>query len=149
MTKLYAIFILGVYNSVIKMKHIVFLGVMFLCSGKLFATGYEVSVCESLDVNSRCIGKNDVFHYPGDKMKLHIWVHNKVALGTSKIIYKVYTMANDHDGEIYAELSSFVRPEWFAISKDVTFVKPGYYKIEVYLANKTLINSQFITITDR
>ena len=82
-------------------------------------------------------------------MTLHVLVHNKEMLNTSKIIYKLYIMSNDHDGEIFAELSSFVKPNWFAVSKKLYFFKPGYYKLDVFKADNIKISTQFITISDR
>jgi len=129
------------------MKNFLFVLLMFFAV-KLMA-GYEVSVCDSIDKKGNCISPNTVFHYPGDKMAVFVAVRNKQMLNTSKILFKVYTMSNDHDGEIYAELSSYAKPEWFEVVKKLYFVKPGYYRLDVYTGNKTKISSTFITISDR
>lgn len=58
-------------------------------------------------------------------------------------------MKNSKDGEIYAELRSSTRPEWKSVNKRIYFVKPGYYKVEIYdAANKRLAES-FITTMGR
>ena len=131
------------------MRNIVFALLFLLSVGKAVAGGYDVSVCDSLDRQGNCKGKSDIFHYPGDKMKLIVLVHNKEMLRTSKILYKLYLMKNDSEGEIAAELSNNVHPDWFATSKKLYFFKPGYYRLDVYKADNTKVSSQFITISDR
>ena len=111
--------------------------------------GYEISICDSVDSKGLCIGKNDVFHFTGDKMKLQVLVHNKEMLGTTKIRYKLYLMRNDNEGDIYAELSTSTRPEWFAVAKKMYFFKPGYYRVDVFKADKSKIGSVFFTLSDR
>ena len=131
------------------MKQLVFI-VLFLFSAiRLVAGGYEVSICDSLNSKGTCIGVSDLFHYPGDKMKLIVLVHNKDMLRTSKVIFKLYLMKNDHDGEIAAELSSRTQPDWFAVSKKLYFFKPGYYRLDVFKADNTKIGSIFFTLSDR
>jgi hypothetical protein len=130
------------------MKHVIFVALLLLSAGKLIA-GYDISICDSIDKKGLCQGKNDLFHFTGDKMKLQVLVHNKDMLGTSKISYKLYLMKNDHDGEISAELSSSVKPEWFAAVKKLYFFKPGYYKLDIFKADKSKIGSVFFTLSDR
>ena len=130
------------------MKNVVLAVLLLLGSLKLMA-GYDVSVCDSVDQKGNCINKSDIFHFTGDRMKLQVAVHNKDMLNTSKILFKVYLMKNDNDGDIYAELSSYTKPEWFGVVKKLYFVKPGYYRIDVLKADKSQISSTFITISDR
>ena len=130
------------------MKHLFFVALLLLCAGRLVAE-YDISVCDSIDRKGLCNGKSDLFHFNGDRMALQVLVHNKQMLGTSKIRYKLYLMQNDHDGEIYAELSSAVKPEWFAAVKKMYFVKPGYYRLDVFKADNTEIGSLFFTLSDR
>ena len=111
--------------------------------------GYEVSICDSINKKGLCAGKNDVFHYTGDRMRLQAVVYNKEMLSTTKIYFKLYLMSNDHDGEISAELSTDVKPGWFAVVKRLYFFKPGYYKLDVLNAKKVKIGTHFITISDR
>ena len=121
---------------------------MFLSAGKAMA-GFDISICDSVDKKGSCIGKNDLFHFSGDKMHLQVLVHNKEMLGTGKIVYKLYLMKNDHEGEISAELSSPTRPDWFAVVKKLYFFKPGYYRLDVFKADNTKISSTFFTLSDR
>ena len=130
------------------MKHMLFVALMLFSAGKLIA-GYDISICDTIDKKGLCVGKNDVFHFTGDKMALQVLVHNKQMLGTSKIKYKLYIMKNDHDGEISAELSSFSKPDWFAVVKKLYFFKPGYYRLDVFKADNTEIGSVFFTLSDR
>ena len=125
-----------------------FVALMLFSAGKLIA-GYDISICDTIDKKGLCVGKNDVFHFTGDKMALQVLVHNKQMLGTSKIKYKLYIMKNDHDGEISAELSSFSKPDWFAVVKKLYFFKPGYYRLDVFKADNTEIGSVFFTLSDR
>jgi len=130
------------------MKHMLFVALMLFSAGKLIA-GYDISICDTVNKKGLCVGKNDVFHFTGDKMALQVLVHNKQMLGTSKIKYKLYIMKNDHDGEISAELSSFSKPDWFAVVKKLYFFKPGYYRLDVFKADNTEIGSVFFTLSDR
>jgi len=125
-----------------------FVALMLFSAGKLIA-GYDISICDTVNKKGLCVGKNDVFHFTGDKMALQVLVHNKQMLGTSKIKYKLYIMKNDHDGEISAELSSFSKPDWFAVVKKLYFFKPGYYRLDVFKADNTEIGSVFFTLSDR
>jgi hypothetical protein len=131
------------------MKQIVFLVLMILSTGRLIAAGYEISVCDSINKKGQCAGKSDLFHYTGDRMRLFAMVYNKNMLATSKVYFKLYLMSNDNEGEISAELSTDVKPGWFAVVKRLYFFKPGYYKLDILNANKIKIASQFITISDR
>jgi hypothetical protein len=130
------------------MKHLVFVVLMVLSASRLLA-GYEISICDSVNKKGQCEGKSDLFHYTGDRMMLQALVYNKDMLGTPKIYFKLYEMANDHDGDISAELSTEVKPGWFAVVKRLYFFKPGYYKLEVFNAKKALLGTRFITISDR
>ena len=125
-----------------------FVALLFLSTARLVA-GYDISICDSIDRKGLCHGKSDVFPFTGDKMTLQVLVHNKDMLGTSKLRYKLYMMKNDREGEIFAELSSSVKPEWFAAVKKLYFVKPGYYKLDVFKADNTQIGSLFFTLSDR
>ena len=130
------------------MKRLTFVVLMLLSASPVFA-GYEISVCDSINKKGQCAGKNDLFHYTGDRMRLYAMVYNKEMLGTPKVYFKLYEMTNDHDGVISAELSTEVKPGWFAVVKRLYFFKPGYYKLDVYNANSVKIGTQFITISDR
>ena len=130
------------------MKPVTLVMLLLFFAVKLMA-GYEVIVCDSIDKKGSCVGKNDIFHFTGDKMRLYVSVHNSQMLNTTKVIYRLYEMQNDHDGDIAAELSSYAKPEWFVVVKSLYFFKPGYYRLDVLKADKTKISSTFITITDR
>ena len=82
-------------------------------------------------------------------MKLQVILLNKDHLGTNKVYYRVYFMKNDHDGELFAELSSITRANDFYTVRSITFVKPGYYKVDVFDANNNRLTSGSVTISDR
>ena len=130
------------------MKQLVFVLLLVLSAGNLKA-GYEISICDSVDKKGLCVGKSDLFHFAGDKMRLEVLVHNKDMLATTRIRYKLYLMKNDNEGEISAELSSPTRPDWFAVVKKLYFFKPGYYRLDVFKADNTKISSTFFTLSDR
>jgi hypothetical protein len=125
-----------------------FVALLLLSTARVMA-GYDISICDSIDNKGNCYGKSDLFHFTGDKMSLKVLVYNKQMLGTSKLLFKLYLMKNDRQGDIFAELSSSVKPEWFAAVKKMYFVKPGYYKLDVLKADKTPIGSVFFTLSDR
>jgi hypothetical protein len=125
------------------------LAVLLLIFAIQVRAGFQVSVCDSVDKKGICVGKNDIFRFTGDKMRLYVSVYNPQMLNTTKVIYRLYEMQNDHDGDIAAELSSYAKPEWFVVVKSLYFFKPGYYRLDVLKADKSKINSTFITITDR
>lgn len=130
------------------MKNIVFVLLLLLCAGNVKA-GYEISICDSIDKKGTCLGKNSEFHFTGDKMKLMALVYNKNLLNTSKLFYKVYIMKNDNEGDIYAELTGNIKSDWVSTAKKLYFFKPGYYKLDVFKADKVKIGSVFFTLSDR
>lgn len=130
------------------MKHYVIVAFTLLCAYKVKA-GYEISICDSISPRGTCLGKNELFHFTGDKMNLQVLVHNKEMLKTGKILYKLYLMKNDHEGEISAELSNYTKPDWFTTAKKLYFFKPGYYRLDVFKADNTKIGSVFFTLSDR
>lgn len=114
------------------------------------AQNWQMSFCTELDSSIKACPYNAAeFQWNDEKLPLYITVTNGEKLNIDKIFYKIFEMKNSKDGEIYAELRSATRPEWRNVNKRIYFVKPGYYKIELYdIANKRLAES-FITIMGR
>ncbi len=129
----------------------------FLCAVALMlafsstnAQNWQMSFCTELDTTIKACPNNAAeFQWNDEKLPLYITVTNGETLNIDKIFYKIFIMKNSNDGEIYAELRSATRPEWKSVNKRIYFVKPGYYKVEIYdAANKRLAES-FITIMGR
>ncbi|HWB64368.1 MAG TPA: hypothetical protein VG603_12710, partial [Chitinophagales bacterium] len=109
----------------------------------------DVTFCTHVDSLGHCQGKATEFKWNGDKMKLSMLISNKDGLQTTLLSYKVFAMKNDHDGDLFAELSSKVHTTWHYVVRNVFFFKPGYYKVDVYTKDYKLVATQFITITGR
>lgn len=114
------------------------------------AQNWQMSFCADLDTTIKACATNaSEFEWNDEKLPLYITVTNGEKLNIDKIFYKIFEMKNSKEGEIYAELRSATRPEWKCVNKRIYFVKPGYYKIELYdIANKRLAES-YITIMGR
>lgn len=114
------------------------------------AQSWQMSFCTELDTTVKtCANNASEFQWKDEKLPLYITVTNGESLNIEKLFFKIFDMKNDKDGEIYADLRSSTRPEWKNVNKRIYFVKPGYYKIELYdISNKRLAES-FITIMGR
>ncbi len=109
-------------------------------------TGMEV--CDTLDSRGVCLSGKTEFEWPGDKLSLHILVENREHIESGKLKYKVFNMKNDVEGELYAELSLYTQPNWSKADKKIWFIRPGYYKIEVYTETNTLLASGYVSVME-
>lgn len=114
------------------------------------AQNWQMSFCAELDTTIKaCPDDAAEFQWNDEKLPLYISVTNGEKLNIDKIFYKIFIMKNSNDGEIYAELRSATRPEWKNVNKRIYFVKPGYYKVEIYDATGKRLAERFITIMGR
>ncbi len=111
--------------------------------------GWDIAYCNELDSLQKCSGHPTVFEWNGDKVSIYAMVTNDSGLSTSKLFFKIFDMKNDHTGDIYAELRTATRPDWVFTTKKMYFVKPGYYKVEVYDEGNKRLAESFLTITER
>lgn len=109
---------------------------------------WQLDFCAG-DSAETCIGKSDIFYWNGETVTIYLIVSHTDSIGTSKLQYRVYDMIGEKSGEIYADLKVHARPAWKRVWKKLYFVKPGYYKVEVYNERAQLLTSGFVTITDR
>lgn len=109
-------------------------------------TGMEV--CDTLDNRGVCQSRKTEFEWPGDKLSLHILVENRENIESGKLKYRVFNMKNDVEGELYAELSLYTQPNWSKAYKKIWFIRPGYYKIEVYTESNRLLASGYVSVLD-
>lgn len=126
---------------------------LLLVLGVLGALGgyaqWKLDFCAN-DSAETCIGKSDIFYWNGETVTVYLIVNHTDSIGASKLRYRVYDMKGEKSGEVYADLRVYTRPAWKRVWKKIYFVKPGYYKVEVYDEHtpKPLV-SGFVTITDR
>ncbi len=76
-------------------------------------------------------------------------LRNKAGMTIPKMEIKIFEMASAQNGEIYADLHVYARSEWKQVSKRIYFVKPGYYKVEIYDEKMNRLAENFLTISDR
>lgn len=111
---------------------------------------WQILVCTDIDtVAKQCATNASEFQWNDEKLPLYLTITNGEKLNIDKIFYKIFDMKNDKDGEIYAELRSATRPEWKSVNKRVYFVKPGYYKIELYDISSKRLAEAYITVMGR
>ena len=120
-----------------------------LAFGVYAQNGYTLTLCSKLDKNGNCIDSSDTFKWNGDKQKLTLRVTNPKQLQANKLIYTIYSMKNQNDGDVYARLILYVKPEWAPATKDIYFITPGYYKIEVTNEGSRLLGVTYMTLLDR
>lgn len=132
------------------MKQIALITALILTSYFGNAQNWQISVCTELDTTiKQCVANASEFQWNDEKLPLYLTITNGEKLNIDKIFYKIFDMKNDKDGEIYAELRSATRADWKSVNKRVYFVKPGYYKIELYdISNKRLAET-YITVMGR
>jgi hypothetical protein len=130
------------------MKRIVFF--LFMALSSLYSKAeYELLFCTDADSLKTCKPPGETFDWKGDKTALELLVMNKDTMHTPKLKFKLFSMQNDKQGELYAELSlNLPRNAIFAVKK-LFFYKPGYYKVEVLDEHDQALASGFVTILDR
>lgn len=112
------------------------------------AAGWEISFCERDSVNV-CLGESELFYWSEGQTKVFAMVKNEQGMAGSKLQFKVFEAQGNQNGDIYADLKTYIRPEWKSVSRRISFIQPGYYKVEVYDENLNRLVTGFITITDR
>jgi len=111
--------------------------------------GYDLLFCTNADSLGNCKGKGETFEWKGDKTALQLLVMNKDGVGTKKLKFMMFSMQNDKEGSLYADLSLTVIPGSLYAMKKLYFYKPGYYKVDVLDENNKYLTGGFITILDR
>ncbi len=76
-------------------------------------------------------------------------LRNEAGMSIPKMEIKIFDMKTDQSGEIYADLHVYARAEWKQVSKRIYFVKPGYYKVEIYDEKMNRLTEGYMTISDR
>lgn len=130
------------------MKKIVFF--LFLFSVTLSSkAGYDLLFCTNADSLGNCKGKGETFEWKGDKTSLELLVMNKDKIDAKKLKFMLFSMKNDREGTLYAELYLYVMPNSLFAMKKLYFYKPGYYKVDVLDENYKFLTTGFVTILDR
>lgn len=112
------------------------------------AGGWELTFCER-DSAGVCLGESETFYWGEGQTKVFAMLKNESGLNGMKLQFKVFEAQGNQNGEIYADLKTYTRPEWNSVSRRISFIKPGYYKVEVYDERLVRLAARFVTITDR
>lgn len=118
------------------------------CCISVATAQWELGFCAA-DSGGVCHGKADLFVWNGENTIVYAFIERQSGFSEGKLSFKVFEMKNDLSGEIYAEVKTAVKAEAKYASKKIYFVKPGYYKVEVYDEKLNRLASEYITITDR
>ena len=105
--------------------------------------------CANADSLGNCKGQGETFEWKGDKTALYLMVMNKDGIRMHKMKFMLFTMKNDREGELYADLTQYILPNSLYTAKKMYFYKPGYYRVDVLDENNNPIGKSYITITDR
>lgn len=105
--------------------------------------------CTNADSLGNCKGKGETFEWKGDKTELQLIVMNKETLGTKQLKFVIFSMKNDREGTLYADLSLNIKANALFAVKKMYFYKPGYYKIDVLDENDKFLTTSFLTVIDR
>ncbi len=119
-----------------------------VCCISVATAQWELVFCAT-DSGGVCHGKADLFVWNGENLAVFARLDSKNGFTEGKLLFKVFEMKNDLGGEIYAEVKTAVKAEAKYAFKKMYFVKPGYYKVEVYDEKLNRLASEYITITDR
>lgn len=118
---------------------------LFACAK---AGGWELTFCER-DSAGVCLGESESFYWGEGQTRVFAMVKNENGLLGMKLQFKVFETQGSESSDIYADLKTYTRPEWTSVSRRISFIKPGYYKVEVYDERQHRLASRFVTITDR
>lgn len=109
---------------------------------------WQLQFCLS-DSNNTCRGKSDVFVWNGENTAVFAFMASESGFSAGKLQFKVFDMHNDLSGDIYAELKANTQAGSKQVFKKIYFVRPGYYKVEVYDEKINRLAVEYLTITDR
>ncbi len=111
---------------------------------------YELLFCTNADSLGNCKSKGETFAWKGDKTELTLIIMNKEKLGVTKLNLMLFSMSNDREGKLYAELEiNKIKPDALFAVKKMYFYKPGYYRVEVLDENHKSLSNGYVTILDR
>lgn len=126
----------------------IFLTTVLVCCVSVTSAQWELVFCAT-DSAGACYGKADLFVWNGERVAVFARLESKKGFTEGKLLFKIFEMENDFSGEIYAEVKAAVKAETKFVFKKIYFLKPGYYKVEVYDEKLNRLASEYVTITDR
>lgn len=118
-----------------------------LFAGTLAHAQWKLNFCLSDSAN--CQGKSDLFIWNGETTVVYGLLTNPDAITVTKLEYRIYDVKNDLTEDLYARVKTYTTPGLSWAAKKIYFVKPGYYRVEVYDEKLNRLASEFVTITDR
>lgn len=118
-----------------------------LFAGTVAHAQWELIFCTSDSAD--CQGKSDLFIWNGEATVVYGLLKNKNELAVTKLEYRIYEVKNDVTEKLYARVKTFPAPSLNWATKKIYFVKPGYYRVEVYDEKLSRLASEYVTITDR
>lgn len=135
----------SIYITCMKSISMFFLVAFCACS---LQAQWQLQFCQS-DSNNSCLGKSDLFIWNGENTVVFALIKSENGFSAGKLQFKVFDMHNDLTGDIYAEVKANVKEGSKQVFKKIYFVRPGYYRVEVYDEKINRLAVEYITITDR
>ena len=110
---------------------------------------WDMLFCTNADSLSTCKPSGEQFARTSNETPLQVMVMSKDALGVDKLLYMIFLMKNEKEGNLYADLTLTIDPNALFAVKRIKFYRPGTYKIDVLDAatNKPLTTGK-VTITE-
>ena len=110
---------------------------------------WDMLFCTNADSINTCKLSGEQFKRTSSENPLQVMVMSKEALGVDKLLYMIFLMKNEKEGNLYADLTLTINPEALFAVKRIKFYKPGTYKIDILDAatNKPLTTGK-VTITE-
>ncbi len=107
----------------------------------------EVIFCEEV-VNGSPVNSSTVFNIGENGGYVTVQVDNGKPMKTDQLIVDVWKKTSSGDYDKFIETKRYdIKPSWDAPYFEYTFYKPGKYKLSIYNASETYINTGKVEIT--
>lgn len=95
---------------------------------------HGLAFCASIDANGYCYFNNNKFIAAEDSTKARIFmqVGGNVALGTSKLTYKIFTGGVNNDEELVTSIDQQIQPDWMIAWRPYSFAAGKKYHVKIY-----------------
>ncbi len=123
---------------------------LFMLTTACAFSQHGLAFCASVDANGYCFFNNNKFIAAQDSTNARIFmqVGGNVALGTSKLTYKIFALDSSSGEQQVASIDQQIQPEWMIAWRPYSFVAGKKYMVKIYNNEGVLIcNKQFELLT--
>jgi hypothetical protein len=92
----------------------------------------SLKFCVETDNNGRCKKQSSEFTISKDGGTITFELKNTAALGTNKVLYKIYKLSDDGKETFNTTIEQDVQEKWNFAWEEAVFYDPGTYKVMAY-----------------